>query len=135
VTTADGILGYLAHRPALLGHLTSSLNTSEPEILEAVDELKRKAWVQEATAWYGDDTGNAVTIYTLTPEGRREAARREEVEDETTEPHEVTRDQLVAELKRRFEWSDEQILGNPTLRASRYWYWPSVGAFAAKPDS
>lgn len=61
-----------------------------------------------------------MTIYLLTPVGRVEAARRNELSDEENEPHEVTRDELLSELKRRgVGWTDMQVAQNPDLRHRR----------------
>jgi hypothetical protein len=46
----------------------------------------------------------------------------------------VTRDELIAELKRDFEWTDERIAQEPTLRHQRFYFWPAVCGWAGLPD-
>jgi hypothetical protein len=75
---ADRTLEYLGRRPGTLQHLTSSLDLSERDALDGVEDLRLDGWVVEAYAWY-NSPAEALTIYLLTPKGRQEAARRNEL--------------------------------------------------------
>lgn len=66
-----------------------------------------------------------ITVITLTPE------RREGMKAESEEPVLLTRDELVAELRKRFGLTEEQTANNPTLRDDRYYFWPSIGAWTS----
>ena len=66
-----------------------------------------------------------ITVITLTPEPR------EGMKAESEEPVLLTRDELVAELRKRFGLTEEQTANNPTLRDDRYYFWPSIGAWTS----
>lgn len=71
----------------------------------------------------------------LTVAGRQEAESRAAIVAQDDEPMEIGRDELAEELQRRFGWTEQQVAMNPELRADRFRYWPSIGAWTALPDS
>jgi hypothetical protein len=72
-------------------------------------------------------------VISLTPAGRKEAERRQAISGTTDEPIVITRDELASEL-RRLGMTEEQIAMNPTLRHTRFQFWPSISAWSGLPD-
>jgi hypothetical protein len=72
----------------------------------------------------------ALRRITLTEEGRRKLERQQALSPK--DPVELSRDELISELKRRYGFSDEQLVLNPKLRYERFTYLPSVGAYRPK---
>jgi len=125
------LLAELARRASSRDRLANTPGIPADELEGALANLKRQGWLNEGLAWYGNDPdATGLTILLLTRAGREEAKRRRILTDETEEPHVITRTELVDELKRRFNWTDERIAMSPSLRGERFWYWPSLGAFS-----
>jgi hypothetical protein len=122
------ILAYLVRRAATPENLAHDLAAGSAEIQGALDEMTRRGWVSAGAAWYGNDPSSAITIMFLTREGRQETERRQPPA-KSDEPVELSREELVAELKRSLGWTDHQIAMNPSLRASRFYFWPSITAW------
>jgi DNA-binding MarR family transcriptional regulator len=125
VSTEEQILSYLSSRPATPEHLAGHLGISSEDLGAALGALVEKGWINTSSAWYGNDPSTGITVITLTPE------RREGMKAESEEPVLLTRDELVAELRKRFGLTEEQTANNPTLRDDRYYFWPSIGAWTS----
>jgi DNA-binding MarR family transcriptional regulator len=132
----DRILTELDRRAAIPEHLEGRLGVSAEEIDRLLDRLEDKAWISRGRVWYGDDPSTGITVISLTPAGRREAERRKLLAEASSEdePLILTKAELSAELRRRLGWTDEQIALNPTLRGDRFYFWPSLTAWASLPD-
>jgi DNA-binding MarR family transcriptional regulator len=130
----ERILNYLSRRPATPEHLAQHLGISSEELRPVLDEMEAKGWVNAGISVWYSDPASAITVVTLLPAGREEAKRRQALSDESNEPVELTRDELVAELQRRYGLSEEQIALEPSLRHTRFEFWPSIGAWAGLPD-
>jgi hypothetical protein len=129
----DRIFDYLARRPATPEHLQRALGADANEVHSAVDEMAAKGWVVAMQAWFGNDPASGVTVFSLTPSGRQEAAHRR-VAEESQGFVIVTRDELIAQL-RQLGWTEEQITYSPGLRHDYFYFWPDPPAFAAAPDA
>jgi DNA-binding MarR family transcriptional regulator len=130
----ERILAYLSSRPGTPEHLEEALGVSTDELDPVLKGLQAKGWVSSSiSAWYGDPA-SAITVITLTPAGRNEAERRETLSARSDEPVLLTRDELVTELRKRFGWTDQQMDLDPSLRGSRFYYYPSISAWLAASD-
>ena len=127
------ILAYLSQRAATPEHLEKHLGVSTEELNPLLEEMQAKWWVHPGiAAWFGDPS-SAITVLSLAPAGREEAKRRQALSPESIEPVVVTREELIAELQRR-GGSDEQAAVDPRLRAERFHFWPSIGAWSELPE-
>jgi DNA-binding MarR family transcriptional regulator len=131
----DQIFAYLSRRAGTPENLERHLDLSTEELQRALDAMEAEGWINPGiAAWFGDPA-SAITVMTLTPAGREEAKRREETATEwSEEPVVLTRDELAAELQRRYRWTDEQIALESTLRYERFHFWPSIGAYTGLQD-
>jgi DNA-binding MarR family transcriptional regulator len=128
----EQLLAHLSRQAATPEHLADELGVTVEEVVSLLSEIARKGWITTGAAWFGGDPASAVTIIFLTPTGREQAERREAA---AAEPVVLSRAELSAELKRRFGYTDDQMDIWPALFASRFQFWPSVGAFAALPET
>ena len=132
----EQILAYLSRRAGTPENLARSLGVASDQLNEALDEMEAKGWIGRGAAWFGNDPSTAITVIMLRPAGRKEAERRRILSGEydVSTCVVVTRDELIAELKRDFEWTDERIAQEPTLRHQRFYFWPAVCGWAGLPD-
>jgi DNA-binding MarR family transcriptional regulator len=104
----EQILAYL-RRAGTPENLARSLGVASDQLNEALDEMEAKGWIGRGAAWFGNDPSTAITVIMLRPAGRKEAERRRILSGEydVSTCVVVTRDELIAELKRDFEWTSE----------------------------
>jgi DNA-binding MarR family transcriptional regulator len=127
------LLAYLRHHGSLPSSLAETLGFDRDELIGALIEMGEEGWLDFRTVW--PEAGPAgVTIVTLTPAGRsvadrREGERHKEMRYVSEEFVILTRDELVAELLRGFEWTEEQVARNPRLRAKRFSFRPAKGTW------
>ena len=124
------ILRHLSDRGARPEHLPDALNLSADDVSSGVEALQKQNWVTRGAAgWYGESE-SPIELLLLLPAGRAELNRREKLEAVSSdEPIEVTREELILELERRGHPGDQMQL-DPSLRRARFWFWPSIPAYA-----
>lgn len=115
------------------GHYSNELGATIEEVTALLNQMDGEGLVNIGSAWFGDPA-SATTVISLTPAGRKKAERRQALSPESDEPVEVSREELAAELKRHFGYTDERLATEPALRGSRFQFWPSVGAWQVLPD-
>lgn len=130
----EQIITYLTRRPATPENLAHNLEVSIAEVRPLLDEMSRKGWINFGAAWFGNDPSTGITIVFLTPDGRREAERRQALSADSDEPIVISRQELLAELERRFGWKEQQLGAEPTLRGNPFYFWPSIAAWQIHPD-
>jgi DNA-binding MarR family transcriptional regulator len=114
-------------------NLASRLQRDCDALEPAVRSLEERGWLSRATAGYVGQEWMEILL--LTTAGRKELEWRETLSGEAgvPEPVEVTRAQLLQELVRR-GFPRERLEIEPTLRHDRFYFYPSVPAYAAKND-
>jgi DNA-binding MarR family transcriptional regulator len=123
------LLAYLRHHGSLPSRLAERFGFDSDELIGTLIEMGEKGWVDFGTVWPGVGPAG-ITLVTLTPAGRSLADRRERerckaMKRVSEEPGVLSRDELLAELRRGFGWTEEQVARNPTLRAERFWFQPA----------
>jgi len=125
------ILRHLGNRGARPEHLADALNLSAEDTSSAVEAVQKQGWVTRGAAGWYADTENAIEILLLLPAGKTELNRRGEPDVVSSdEPIEVTREELILELELR-GYPSEQMQIDPSLRRARFWFWPSIPAYAS----
>jgi hypothetical protein len=110
------LLAYLRHHGAVARGLAETFGFNLDELIGTLIEMGEKDWVEFGRPW-------GVTVVALTPAGRSAADRRQG-ERRKDLPVILTREKLVAVLRRDFGWTEEQVARNPRLRAERFWFQP-----------
>jgi hypothetical protein len=126
------LLAYLRQHGSTPGRLAVMFGFDSDELIGTLIEMGERGWVDFGTA-------GGITLVALTPAGRALADRREGERGKAMKrlseaPGVVTKDELVAELRRGFGWTEEQIARNRRLRAERFWFEPAKGAWHEAHD-
>jgi hypothetical protein len=124
------ILRHLGQRADRPDRVHETLGAAPDEVGTALASLQSNGWLSVASAaWYGN-AERAIDVVSLTPTGRAELTRRDAPpESDVTEPIEVSREDLLAELEGR-GFPRGPMQEDPTLRAERFYFWPSIGAYS-----
>jgi DNA-binding MarR family transcriptional regulator len=132
--TEDRILAYLSGHAGTPEQLAEHLGISTEELAPILEEMEARGWINAGVAAWYHEPASAITVVALMPAGREEANRRRILSGESElEVVVVSRDELIAELKRR-GWTEERIARDPTLRHQRFHFWPGVCGWAGLPD-